>query len=372
MKKKLVVLLLVFSLTLFAAVGMKYVIDTGFLRGYPDAEYLTAEEASARPVYNKLTVRERAIYSALYRGIKEKKETIPLPFEVKGGEYSKVYRILEKQEGEFFYLDSVYYTAKKIREARIAYKKELDTELRVNSFDSAVKKAVAGGSGTYGSYYIAAYISNYIINNCKYVIGEDDMYASTAYGCLVEGKANCEGYAKAFDVLAAKMGLESQLITGVTDKGENHAWNQVKIGLDWYNIDVTWEDTDVAGDVRREYFLRPDSVFLRSHTPDEELFEPEKCVKDEWSFFKVTGSFADSIEQAEDIIKSNIRAGSRSIDIEFDSLDLYEKFVYVMNNEERVRSIIQDSGVSFDGILSIKLRENMEERCLTVIIEEEK
>ena len=45
------------------------------------------------------------------------------------------------------------------------------------------------------------------------------------------------------------MGLESQLITGITDKGENHAWNQVKVDGDWYNSDVTWADTDDGDEV---------------------------------------------------------------------------------------------------------------------------
>ena len=368
----MMLLLLLFALTSFAAVAAKYLIDTGLLRGYPGADYLTPQEAALRPVYDGLDIKEKAVYSALYRGISKKEDIIPLPFEVKGSEYSKVYRILEKQEGEFFYLDSVYYTAKKVRDAKMAYKDSYDIDLKIGEFNSAVEKAVKGGSGIYGGYYIATYISNYIINNCRYVVGENDKYASTAYGCLVEGKANCEGYAKAFDVLAAKMGLESELITGVTDKGENHAWNQVKIGLDWYNIDVTWEDTDVEGEVRREYFLRPDKEFSRTHKPDDELFKPHVCLKDDWSFFKVSGRFAETLEQAENIVKDSLRSGNNTIDIEFSDLDTYEKFKYIMTTEDRVRSIIQESGAVFEGMISVKFRENIDEKCLTVIIEEEK
>ena len=320
----MMLLLLLFALTSFAAVAAKYLIDTGLLRGYPGADYLTPQEAALRPVYDGLDIKEKAVYSALYRGISKKEDIIPLPFEVKGSEYSKVYRILEKQEGEFFYLDSVYYTAKKVRDAKMAYKDSYDIDLKIGEFNSAVEKAVKGGSGIYGGYYIATYISNYIINNCRYVVGE------------------------------------------------NHAWNQVKIGLDWYNIDVTWEDTDVEGEVRREYFLRPDKEFSRTHKPDDELFKPHVCLKDDWSFFKVSGRFAETLEQAENIVKDSLRSGNNTIDIEFSDLDTYEKFKYIMTTEDRVRSIIQESGAVFEGMISVKFRENIDEKCLTVIIEEEK
>ncbi len=371
MKKKVILTLFAFACFLFIAVALNYGLTSGVMRNYPDAEYLTSEEAAVRPVYDQLSIKEQALYTALYRGIDEEMEIIPLPFEVKGDDYSKVFRILEKQEGEFFFLDSVYYTAKKVREAKMAYKAELDTELRRGELNNAVQKAVNGGSDIRGGYYIATYISNYIINHCRYVIGDDGGFASTAYGCLVEGKANCEGYSKAFNLLAAKMGLESQVITGTTDKGENHAWNQVKIGVEWYNIDVTWEDTDVAGEIRSEYFLRPDKVFYRSHTADDDLFKPYECTRDDWNVYKSGGHHADNLEQALEIVKNALSSGNNTIDVELSDLDTYEKFRYIMSTEERVLPLMEEAGVSVDGTFIIRFKENIDELCITVIIDRE-
>ena len=66
----------------------------------------------------------------------------------------------------------------------------------------------------------------------------------------MEGEALCEGYAKAFDLLAKELDLPSVLVTGVDDSNGNHAWNQVKINGDWYNTDVTWEN---LGDILCEH-----------------------------------------------------------------------------------------------------------------------
>ena len=92
------------------------------------------------------------------------------------------------------------------------------------------------------------YIHNYIINNCDY----DEEAAESegvqgnendAYGVFVDGKAVCEGYSKAFQILCNKADIDCIQLMGIVDS-DNHVWNCVKIGGDWYQIDVTWDDVD--------------------------------------------------------------------------------------------------------------------------------
>lgn len=71
----------------------------------------------------------------------------------------------------------------------------------------------------------------------------------TAYGALVLGVSVCSGYAKAFQTLAEACGLESRYVSGEAEgfwyeDWEGHAWNKVKLDGEWYNVDVTWEDSD--------------------------------------------------------------------------------------------------------------------------------
>ncbi|MBP5433251.1 transglutaminase domain-containing protein [Ruminococcus sp.] len=366
MAKKTATVMIIASCVILAGAAVMYVSDSGMMTKMPDIEYLPYEESSVRPVYCNLDVKEKALYYALLRGIEQEQETIALPFDVKGKEYAKVYRILEKQEGSFFYLDSVYYVGKRVRDAKIAYRGTGDNSLKRKQLEEAVQDAVEGARELRGDYYMVSYINNYIINNCEYTEGIGEDYSSTAYGCLVEGKANCEGYAKAFNLLASKMGLKSVLITGTTNANENHAWNQVCVGLDWYNIDVTWSDTDIYGEVRREYFLRPDFDFLDTHNPDDELFEPYVCYKDDWNYYKKNGLYATTVAEAESIVKRELGAGNNSIEIKFSSNDIYDKFKTIMSNEERVLSIIDSSGSSLSGSVSVSFKENRAERRLTV------
>ena len=365
MNSKKIAALFTVLCAILLVVAFKFVRDTGILRGYPKAEYLTDEEAACRPVYEQLENNEKAIYTALCRGISEHMESIPLPYEVDGDEYSKIYCILEKQEGEFFFLDSVYYTAPKVRDARVAYRDLSNIEEEEGKLRGKVRE-IAEGAVYSDDYYLAKYINDYIVNNCRYITGEDVEYASTSYGCLVEGKANCEGYAKAFDLLASEMGLQSVLITGVTDTGENHAWNQVKVGTDWYNIDVTWADTDIFGETRQMYFLCDDTTFKKTHTADEELFEPFQCGKEDNNYYVKNDLYADSAEKAAEIILRELKNGNDVIELRFTDEAAYYAFKNKYILTEEVFEIATESGYPFGEQINLSLKENTQEHCMTL------
>lgn len=115
--------------------------------------------------------------------------------------------------------------------------------------------------------------------------------AFTKEGALLLHSAVCEGYAKAFSYLCRQAGIEELLVYGTADDGtgvQTHAWNQVCIDGEWYNVDVTWDDPLMNGQVVTdgsnliyEYFLVPDMTLLGNHTAED----PEKlhaCTSDRY------------------------------------------------------------------------------------------
>lgn len=60
--------------------------------------------------------------------------------------------------------------------------------------------------------------------------------AYTAYGAILDGQANSEGYAMAYKLLCDIAGIECQVILGRLD-GADHAWNIIKLGEDYYHVD---------------------------------------------------------------------------------------------------------------------------------------
>lgn len=96
----------------------------------------------------------------------------------------------------------------------------------------------------------------------------------TAYAALIDGTAVCQGYALLYYRLARECGLETRVITG-RSRGENHAWNIVKIEDKYYYLDSTWD----AGKQRYDYYLKGSTNFIADHTPEDQYFDPEFTQK---------------------------------------------------------------------------------------------
>ena len=369
MGKKVTILVFLTACVAFFIVAGKYVHDAGLLRKYPKPTYFSDADADTRPVYQQLSDKEKAVYHALYKGISAKESKIPLPYEISGETYAKLYCLVEKQEPSLFYADSTYYTAQKLRDAQIVYRedKELLTE-KETEFEKAVRKAALAVSESDSDYNKALKIHDYIVKNCKYTTGEDVPYSSTAYGCLVNGNANCEGYAKAFQCIATDCGLRCILVTGVTDEGENHAWNQVEINGQWRNVDVTWDDIDVEGDKRRLYFLCSDEEFGKTHTADTTYFKPFECSGGSNDYYIMTGSYASTLDQAEEIIRSSLREGRQTIEIKFADQRVYSEFKKNYLDAGAIFSLLNEEAYGYvNGVLTI--RDNERENCISLTIE---
>jgi len=93
-------------------------------------------------------------------------------------------------------------------------------------------------------YEKVKYTHDYLIQNCEYNINMDG-----PYNCIMNKQCNCNGYALAFCLIMQTCDIDCYYITGT-----DHAWNSVKLGSFWYNMDVTWDDVG-GNNVSYEYFL---------------------------------------------------------------------------------------------------------------------
>ena len=105
-------------------------------------------------------------------------------------------------------------------------------------------------------------IHDYICNHVDYEYNSKEEQIYTAYGALCTGKAVCQGYAVLFYRLCKEAGLSVRIISG-TGNGGPHAWNIVRIGSKYYNMDCTWDGQDAA--TYNEFLLKSEADF-RDHT----------------------------------------------------------------------------------------------------------
>ena len=105
-------------------------------------------------------------------------------------------------------------------------------------------------------------IHDYICNHVDYEYNSKEEQIYTAYGALCTGKAVCQGYAVLFYRLCKEAGLSVRIISG-TGNGGPHAWNIVRIGSKYYNVDCTWDGQDAT--TYNEYLLKSEADF-KDHT----------------------------------------------------------------------------------------------------------
>ena len=128
-------------------------------------------------------------------------------------------------------------------------------------------KEILQETGVYNmnnAYDIAKTLHDYIVNNVEY---DNSLTKFTTYEALFEQSAVCQGYSLLYYKLLSEAGVQCKLITGTADGGD-HAWNLVKVGGAWYNVDTTWDDPE-GGSLRHKYFLTGSSNFNADHSRDD-------------------------------------------------------------------------------------------------------
>ena len=157
------------------------------------------------------------------------------------------------------------------------------------------------------------YFHDRLISGCVY--DSSNPNAWSAYGCLIDGRAVCEGYSKAFQLLCDTAGVPCLIINGVTnDETETlHMWNKVQMDGEWYNMDLTWDDpegskssTDIAGEaglIHYEYFGDTDQAASVEHKEVETLYmkyPPAEATYD--NYYIRMGLWADkNTENSDDL-----------------------------------------------------------------------
>lgn len=141
--------------------------------------------------------------------------------------------------------------------------------------DEAVQKLDVAGKS---DYEIVCAVNQYLIDVSYYPEKPYAPVTHTAYGALKNGVAVCEGYACAAKLMLNKLGIRTDIQVGVCTDGGGHAWNLVELDGEWYQLDVTWNDTSGRPE---EFLLVNDDFMLKSRTWDISLYPacPNKYIK---------------------------------------------------------------------------------------------
>lgn len=161
----------------------------------------------------------------------------------------------------------------------------------------------------------------------------DDPHIFTMYGALVNGRAVCEGYARAFQYLMYQAGIPCLIAKGVSDNpgGEpvGHAWNVVKIDGDYYHLDATWNDPVIEGgaseDIRFYYYfnltteeiLRDHEIYSTAVDGSVLTYPLPTCTANQYNYYIYSKAVieAAAVQPVAEAIAGAANAGHRYINL---------------------------------------------------------
>ncbi len=277
--------------------------------------------------YNQLSTYQKTIYDAIFDAVKNKKESLtfssvdtvefgnncyaaslavqydhPELFWFTGGYSYSESRTLFENRGEIVMYPTYYSYASSF----------FNEDSKGEELSNAVKQ-VADLARSYSSdtYDRIVFVHDYIIQNAIYDYdGLEEYYKSTrspsceyifsAYGCLVNGKTVCSGYAKAFMLVMKELGVDCTYVVG--DAGEKHGWNCVYLDGEGYYVDVTWDDLDRNTEVPKyDYALIDSKTLSKTHTVEFDCkgFEDPVCNSEKYNYFHYYGYYLDRYDYNE-------------------------------------------------------------------------
>ena len=280
---------------------------------------------------NSLTESEQEVYDQILKDLGTFQEWAPLT--VGSDVYGRLLDLIRLEQLSYIQVSArklEYHTDVQSYGVAFTYRYTADDVSSMNiAVEHAAKEIFSNITSDMDDYEKLKYFHDYLVLNCE--TSADDEFADTVYGALVRGKAHCEGYSKAFSYLCNLAGIENVLVTGETYVP--HMWNMVKLGGNWYHVDVTWDDPDdqlhenFPDVILYQYFMVTDSVIENNHVIYSYPAELPKAYGKTENYFVREGTDIRSAEEfltaSENAIMSAVGKGEHSAMIKFETSDTY-------------------------------------------------
>ena len=228
------------------------------------------------PYYGMLDEAGKHLYRQIYANANDLILAFAPVEEVTSPRLRTVFAAVYNDHPELFWLETAYYG--KYRRDGIC----VEIDLRMNYtaqnleeskavFQERANEILAQATSLSDNYEKEKLVHDILIDRITYNMGAE--MNQSAYSALVNGQTVCAGYARAFQYLLQQLGIPCYYCTGYA--GESHAWNIVSLDDGYYNVDVTWDDTEGGN---YDYFNKTDQDYAGTHMRQELSVYLPPCV----------------------------------------------------------------------------------------------
>lgn len=215
------------------------------------------------PYYAMLETDMRQLYKQIYANASQIKDSFTPVVDVDLERLKRVFEAVYNDHPELFWMDTSF--SCKYLEDGTCVEVTLDYNETVNDLAAAREmflgqaEVILSRARSLGSdYEKEKYVHDALAKQVEYDL--NGRMNQSAYSGMVTARTVCAGYARAFQYLMQQLGIPCYYCTGFA--GEDHAWNIVQLGGEYYNVDVTWDDT---AELTYDYFNKTDAQFAPTH-----------------------------------------------------------------------------------------------------------
>lgn len=220
------------------------------------------------PYYYMLNDRGKDLYRQIHGNTNDLVQTFkPVMENVNAKELKNAFAAVCNDHPELFWLNTAYSykyaPSGNIAEINLSFNYTAnDLEESKATFDQAAKEIIYGSRGLKSKYDEEVYVHNSLAKKITYDLNAP--INQSAYSALVQNRTVCAGYARAFQYIMQQLENPCYYCAGYA--GQNHAWNILKLDGDYYNVDVTWDDTNP---MTFDYFNCSDATYAKDHARRE-------------------------------------------------------------------------------------------------------
>ena len=220
-------------------------------------------DAEFYPYYAMLEPELQQLYRQIYANARNLNTSFTPAVEVSVSQVKTVFEAVYNDHPEMFWLETGYsckYLGNgKCVELILKYNDTADyLDQAKAQFEQQAEVILSGAGAQETVFDREKYVHDALMEMVDYDESAD--MNQSAYSALVFGRSVCAGYARAFQYLMQKLGVPCYYCTGTS--GEDHAWNVIKLDDTYYNVDVTWDDTNPS---TYDYFNKSDQEFAGTH-----------------------------------------------------------------------------------------------------------
>lgn len=295
---------------------------------------------------SKLSAQDRAVYDAIYMAVEEYRPSLELTgYDIDYDKFSDIWDAYTSDSPEHYWAGYIE-VIESVGSLTVVFNYTVSKADKAKYDKVIAEKTAAILSGmkkSFSEYEKVKYIHDHIVLNTRYDV--DSKHNQNILSVFIHGSSVCAGYARATQYLLNKAGIQCIYVTGKADNGSGsgyvpHAWNIVKVGGKYYNLDTTWDDPvftpgngtiDYSRHISYEFFLITDEQLSKTHDRDPVPVSLPACTSTESNYYVreslLFSRFGeDEIRKLADFISRNIKDRPQFLYFKFTGKDAYDAF----------------------------------------------